>query len=79
LTTKIHALADIATCAVALSLTAGQVHANPRLLPLVDGYFGVQPGAEERREVRLVAGLFASVDARGAAPAQNQTHHSRTL
>jgi putative transposase len=54
LTTKIHALTDTATCPVAMSLTAGQAHDNPALLPLVDGYFGAEQTTERPGEVRLL-------------------------
>jgi putative transposase len=54
LTTKIHALTDTATCPVAMSLTAGQAHDNPALLPLVDGYFAAKITTDSPRDVRLL-------------------------
>ena len=55
LSTKIHALTDIATCLVAMSLTAGQAGDNPQLLPLVDGYFGAEQTTDCACDVRLLA------------------------
>jgi putative transposase len=54
LTTKIHALTDTATCPVAMSLTPGQAHDNPALLPLVDDYFGATTTPDSPRDVRLL-------------------------
>ena len=54
LTTKIHALADTATCPVVVSLTAGQAHDNPQLLALVDDYFAQRRG-HAIHQLRLLA------------------------
>lgn len=55
LTTKVHALADAAMCPVVVSLTAGQAHDNPQLLPLVDRYFAAECRPLAARQIRLLA------------------------
>lgn len=55
LSTKIHAMTDLLTCAVALSLTAGQAGDNPQLLPLVDGYLAAEQTADTAGDIRLLA------------------------
>jgi putative transposase len=55
LSTKIHAMTDLLTCAVALSLTAGQAGDNPQLLPLVDGYLAAEQTTDTAGDVRLLA------------------------
>ena len=55
LSTKIHAMTDLLTCAVALALTAGQAGDNPQLLPLVEGYLASAPTTDTAGDVRLIA------------------------
>jgi transposase len=55
LSTKIHAMTDVLTCAVALALTAGQAGDNPQLLPLVEGYLASAPTIDTAGDVRLIA------------------------
>ena len=55
LSTKIHALTILLTCAVALSLTAGQAGDNPQLLPLVNGYLAADHTTDTAGDVRLIA------------------------
>jgi hypothetical protein len=79
LTTKIHALTDTATCPVAMSITAGQAHDNPALLPLVDGYFAAEATTDVPRDVRLLGrqGVLASLHPYRTAQARDPPHDPR--
>jgi putative transposase len=76
LTTKIHALTDTATCPLVMSLTPGQAHDNPALLPLVDGYFRAEQTCEHRRQVRLLGDKAYSHPSTRAALRRRGINHT---